>query len=112
MSKLEKIIGIVAIIVIAFCVLVLFPRLAKAQVIISVPVEQSQYQACIDTCLAYNGYTSDVYSFCQNECLYPYPVGVVVVGGGFWYHGRFFHGHDYPRRDVPHYHHDEPRYHR
>lgn len=68
-------------------------------------VPESPYQQCVDTCLAYNGYTSDVYSFCQYQCAYPtVVVGGVWVGGRWWPHGHYEHRHhEEPRHDHDHH---------
>lgn len=69
-------------------------------------VGESPYQQCVDTCLAYNGYTTDTYSFCQQQCLL-YPDGGVVIVVGGWYHGVYY-PHGYRRGYEPR--HDAPRY--
>lgn len=73
----------------------------------AVIIVSSNYQQCVDNCLAMNGYTTDTYSFCQGAC--QYSTGDVVVVGGFWIHGvyyprGYYHRHEAPR---PHY---EPRH--
>ena len=65
-------------------------------------VQENDYQRCVDTCLAYNGYDTNTYLYCQNQCtLYPNP-SFVIIGGGW------FHRHDYDKRHEPR--HEEPRH--
>ena len=95
-----KIILILTALIVAL--IILKPHQAKAQVVVGVGVPTSEYQQCIDTCLAYNGYDINTYHFCQNECYYQPPV--VVIGGG-WFGGHFYprghfdRGHDYHGHD-------------
>ena len=79
-----------------------FSKKAKLQEIII----QSPYQVCMNNCLAFNGYNTDVYYFCKNQCLYP--SSVIIVGGGYWFHGVFYH-HRY-ERGFNHGRHYEPRH--
>jgi hypothetical protein len=80
------------IVVLAVC---LFPYKAKAfprgGVII---IGATPYQQCIDTCLAYNGYSTGNYHYCSNACLYPNVE--IPVAGGVYINGIF-----YPRIYVP-----------
>jgi hypothetical protein len=104
---------LVLILVVLLVVVYIFrPHQAKAftvGVVVPPPVvvvSPSNYQNCVDTCLAYNGYNSDAYYFCQNECGYQPSVIVPVWVGGIWYpHGyrHFEPRHDDPRHDYPHY---------
>jgi hypothetical protein len=87
----------VAIILAVF--IAIFSINAQSQVVI---VAQSPYQQCIDTCLAYNGYTNTNYYFCSNECLYIDP----AVPYGIWV-GRVWYPHGYRHFNPRHY---EPRH--
>lgn len=82
-----------------YCVFFWHIKEAQSQTVV---VVESPYQQCVDTCLAYNGYTSDIYNFCQYQCGYPYPS---VVIGGVWVGGRWW-----PRGHYEHRHHEEPRH--
>ena len=88
---------VLASILVVLLVVIFLPKKAKAFTVVVTP---SDYQECINTCLAYNGYDSDTYSFCQSSCLYPDPV---VIVGPVWVHGRYYpHGygrHFSPRHD-------------
>lgn len=100
--RVQKIILGVAIVAIAIFGIL---KTAGAWPVGVVVVGPSVNQQCVDTCLAYNGYTADTYSFCQSQCMYP---GNVVIEpgwvGGIWYpHG---YRHFEPRHDGPHFDHN------
>ena len=90
---------VLASILIVLLALIFLPKIAKAFPVVGVGVvvTPSDYQECINTCLAYNGYDSDTYSFCQSSCLYPDPV---VIVGPVWVHGRYY-PHGYGRNFSP-----------
>lgn len=85
-------------------------KVANAFPVGVVIVPANNYQQCVDTCLAYNGYTSDVYSFCESQCSLNQDPTVVVFGpvwvGGVWY-PRGYNRHFEPRHDGPHF---DPRH--